>query len=58
MISAVALANVLYSASVLDRGTVVSFFAFQEIRLFPRNIVNHRVDLLSSILVLRMICIF
>jgi hypothetical protein len=40
MISVVVFAKALYSAFVLDHDTIVCFFAFQEIRLFPRNIVN------------------
>jgi hypothetical protein len=50
MILAVVFVNALYSTSVLDRDTVSCFFAFQEMRLFPRNIANPPVDLLSSTL--------
>lgn len=46
--SAVALANDLYSASVLERDTVACFLAHQEIKLPPRNTANPPVDLLSS----------
>ena len=48
MISAVALASALYSASVLDRDTVACFLAHQEIRLGPKKTANPPVDLLSS----------
>jgi hypothetical protein len=50
MISAVVFANALYSASVLDQDTVDCFFAFQEIRLFSRNIANPPIELMSSTL--------
>ena len=48
--SAVALANDLYSASVLDLETVACFLALQDIRFGPMNIANPPVDLLSSTL--------
>ena len=48
MISAVAFANALYSASVLDLDTVACFFAHQDIRLGPKKIANPPVDRLSS----------
>jgi len=50
MISAVALAIDLYSASVLDRATVACFLALQEIRLDPKNTAKPPVDRLSSTL--------
>ena len=48
MISTVALASALYSASVLDRDTVACFLAHQEIRLGPKKIAKPSVDRLSS----------
>jgi hypothetical protein len=48
IISAVALARALYSASVLERGTVAYFLAHQEIRFEPRNTANLPVDRRSS----------
>jgi hypothetical protein len=48
IISAVALATALYSASVLDLETVACFRALQETRFDPRKIANPPVDLLSS----------
>jgi hypothetical protein len=48
MISAVAFARDLYSASVLDLDTVACFLALQEIKLGPKYIANPPVDLLSS----------
>ena len=48
MISAVAFAKDLYSASVLDRDTVACFLALQETRLDPKNTAKPPVDLLSS----------
>lgn len=33
------------SASIEDRGTVACFFAFQEMRDFPKNTQNSVVDL-------------
>jgi hypothetical protein len=48
MISVVALAIVLYSASVLDLDIVDCFFANNEIRLDPKNTINPQVDFLSS----------
>jgi hypothetical protein len=50
MISAVALAMALYSASVLERATVACSRALQEIRLEPKNTANPPVERLSSIL--------
>ena len=49
MISAVAFAKDLYSASVLDRDTVACFLALQEIRLDPKNTAKPPLDLLSSL---------
>jgi hypothetical protein len=43
----VAFANDLYSASVLDPGTVACFLELHEIILGPRNIANPPVDLWS-----------
>jgi hypothetical protein len=48
IISTVALANALYSASVLDRETVACFLAIQEIRLLPRKTAKPPVDRRSS----------
>jgi hypothetical protein len=48
MISAVAFARDLYSASVLDLETVACFLALQEIRLDPKYTTKPPVDLLSS----------
>ena len=48
MISAVAFANALYSASVLDRETVACFLALHEIKLGPKNTAKPPVDRLSS----------
>jgi hypothetical protein len=48
MISAVAFATALYSASVLDLETVACFFAHHETRLGPKKIANPPVELLSS----------
>lgn len=48
IISAVALAKALYSASVLDRDTVACFFAHQEIKFGPKKTAKPPVDLLSS----------
>jgi hypothetical protein len=48
MISAVALAIALYSASVLDLETVGCLRALQEMRLLPIKIANPPVDRLSS----------
>jgi hypothetical protein len=48
MTSAVALANDLYSASVLERETVACFLALHEIKFDPKNTANPHVDLLSS----------
>lgn len=49
MISAVALANALYSASVLDLDTIACFFlAFHDTRLGPKNTTKPHMDLLSS----------
>jgi len=48
MISAVAFANALYYASVLDLDTIACFLAFQETRFDPRNIAKPPVDRLSS----------
>jgi hypothetical protein len=48
MTSAVALADDLYSASVLERETVAYFLALHKIKFDPRNTANPPVDLLSS----------
>src|SRR4051812_47025700 len=48
IISVVASATALYSASVLDLDTVACFLAFQEIRSGPKNTAKPPVDLLSS----------
>lgn len=48
MISAVALAIALYSASVLDLETVACFLELQEIKLDPKNIQKPLVDRRSS----------
>ena len=48
IISAVAFANALYSASVLDLETVACFFAHHDIKLGPKNIANPPVERLSS----------
>ena len=48
IISAVAFANALYSASMLERDTMGCFQALQEIRLDPRNMANPPVDCPSS----------
>ena len=48
MISAIALANALYSGSVLDRDTVACFLAHHEIKLGPKNMANPLVERLSS----------
>jgi hypothetical protein len=47
MTSGVALAKVLYSASVLDLDTVACFLALQETRLAPKNTAKPPVDLRS-----------
>ncbi|KAL5669130.1 hypothetical protein ACJX0J_021351, partial [Zea mays] len=44
----IALANALYSDSVLDLDTVACFFACHDTRLFPKNTAKPPVDLLSS----------
>jgi hypothetical protein len=49
IISAVAFASALYSASVLDRETVAYFLELQETKFDPTNIAKSPVDLLSSI---------
>lgn len=46
--SAVALAEALYSALVLDLETVACFRAHQDTRLHPKNTAKPPVDLLSS----------
>ena len=48
IISAVAFATALYSASVLDLETVACFLALQDIRLGPKYTAKPPVDLLSS----------
>lgn len=48
IISAVAFAIALYSASVLDRDTVACFRALHDMRLGPRNIANPPVEHWSS----------
>src|SRR5512142_417684 len=48
MTSAVALANALYSASVLERETVACFLALHDIKLKPRKIAKPPVERLSS----------
>jgi hypothetical protein len=48
IISTVALARALYSASVLERETVAYFLTLHEIRLEPRNTTNPPVDRRSS----------
>ena len=48
MISVVAFANALYSASVLDLETVACFLAHHEIKLGPKNTANPPVERLSS----------
>ena len=48
MISVVALARALYSASVLDNDTVACFFAHHDIKLGPKNTANPSVERLSS----------
>ena len=48
MISAVAFANALYSASVLDLETVACFLALQDIKLGPKNTAKPPVERLSS----------
>jgi hypothetical protein len=50
IISAVASAIALYSASVLDLDTVLYFLALQEIKFEPKNTAKPPVDLLSSML--------
>jgi hypothetical protein len=50
IISAVAFAIALYSATVLDRATVACFHALQDIRLEPKKMAKPPVDRLSSIL--------
>jgi hypothetical protein len=47
MTSTVALANDLYSSSVLDLETVAYFLVFHDIRLEPRNTAKPLADLLS-----------
>ncbi|XBI78592.1 hypothetical protein VPH35_088252 [Triticum aestivum] len=48
IISVVALASALYSASVLDRDTVACFFAHQDIKFGPKNTAKPPVERLSS----------
>ena len=48
MISVVAFANALYSASVLDLETVACFLAHQDIRLGPKKTAKPPVERLSS----------
>ena len=48
MVSAVAFANALYSASVLDLETVACFLALQDIKLGPKNTAKPPVERLSS----------
>jgi hypothetical protein len=48
MISAVALAIALYSASVLNLETVGCLRALQEMSLLPRKIANPPIDRMSS----------
>jgi len=48
MISAVAFAIALYSASVLDRETVTCFLALHDTRFDPKKIAKPPVEHLSS----------
>ena len=48
MISVIAFANALYSASVLDRETVACFLAHHEIKLGPKKTAKPPVERLSS----------
>jgi hypothetical protein len=48
IISAVILARVLYSASVLDHETVGCFLVLYKTRLQPKNMGKPPIDLLSS----------
>jgi len=48
IISAIAFANALYSASVLYRDTVGCFLELHDTRLGPRNTTNPPVERLSS----------
>ena len=48
IISVVASATALYSASVFDLDTVACFLAFQEMRFGPKNTAKPPVDFLSS----------
>jgi hypothetical protein len=50
IISTIASAIALYSASVLDLDTVLCFLALQEIKFEPKNTAKPQVDLLSSML--------